>query len=159
MTIRYLEGDATDPQSPGHKVIVHVCNDLGGWGRGFVLALSKRWPEPERDYRQWFASEPRPSLGDVQFVTVEAEITVANMVGQHGLRRKRGNPPIRYEAVRTGLETVAAFAKDLRASVHMPRIGCGLAGGEWHLIEPIIQETLAASGIETTVYDFGGSGG
>ena len=159
MTIRYLEGDATDPRSPGHKVIVHVCNDIGGWGRGFVLAISKRWPEPERDYRQWFESEPRPRLGEVQFVTVKDEITVANMIGQHGLRKSRGVPPIRYDAVRTGLESVAAYARDREASVHMPRIGCGLAGGEWNSIEPIILETLTAAGVATTVYDFGGSHG
>ena len=157
MSIRYLEGDATDPQSAGHKVIVHVCNDLGGWGRGFVLAISKRWPEPERDYREWFASKPKPGLGDVRFVAVNDEITVANMIGQHGLRKKGGRAPIRYEAIRQGLKTVAKFAAERNASVHMPRIGCGLAGGDWKMVEPIIVETLSAVGVATTVYDFGAS--
>ncbi len=36
--ITYLTGDATQPQSAGPKLIVHVCNDIGGWGRGFVVA-------------------------------------------------------------------------------------------------------------------------
>jgi hypothetical protein len=36
----------------------------------------------------------------------------------------------------------------------MPRIGCGLAGGQWTEIEPIINEKLLAYDIETTVYDF-----
>ncbi|MEV6001124.1 Appr-1-p processing protein, partial [Streptomyces griseomycini] len=27
----------------GVKVIAHVCNDIGGWGKGFVLAVSRRW--------------------------------------------------------------------------------------------------------------------
>ena len=39
--INYLKGDATQPHSQGTKIIVHVCNDLGGWGKGFVLAISK----------------------------------------------------------------------------------------------------------------------
>jgi len=47
-TIVYLKGDATQPQAKGVKIIVHCCNDLGGWGKGFVLALRKRWPEPEQ---------------------------------------------------------------------------------------------------------------
>lgn len=38
----YLKGDATCPQAKGVKIICHVCNDIGGWGKGFVLALSKR---------------------------------------------------------------------------------------------------------------------
>jgi hypothetical protein len=34
-------------------VIAYICNDLGGWGKGFVLAISRKWPQPERDYRDW----------------------------------------------------------------------------------------------------------
>jgi hypothetical protein len=50
--IDYRTGDATDPVGEGARIICHVCNDIGGWGRGFVVALSKRWPEPEA---QWNA--------------------------------------------------------------------------------------------------------
>jgi hypothetical protein len=35
----------------------------------------------------------------------------------------------------------------------MPRIGCGLAGGRWERIEPLIQHNLAERGIPVTVYD------
>ena len=45
--ISYLVGDATAPKTPGPKMIVHVCNDIGAWGKGFVMALSRRLPEPE----------------------------------------------------------------------------------------------------------------
>lgn len=62
-------------------------------------------------------------------------------------------PPIRYEAVREGLKRVAQEAKSLGASVHMPRIGCGLAGGRWEEIEPIIEQELLGKGIAVTVYD------
>lgn len=30
--ITYVRGDATSPHGKGVKLIVHVCNDLGGWG-------------------------------------------------------------------------------------------------------------------------------
>ncbi len=40
-TIQYLKGDATSPQAKGTKIIAHICNDIGGWGKGFVLAVSK----------------------------------------------------------------------------------------------------------------------
>ena len=36
----------------------------------------------------------------------------------------------------------------------MPRIGCGLAGGRWGQVEPIILDELVSLGIEVTVYDF-----
>ncbi|MDD4754236.1 MULTISPECIES: macro domain-containing protein [Proteiniphilum] len=49
---------------------------------------------------------------------------------------KNGNAPIRYDAILLGLEKVGQFAIDKKTTVHMPRIGCGLAGGTWDKIEP-----------------------
>lgn len=152
--IRYVVGDATHPDGAGNKVIVHVCNDVGGWGKGFVVALSKRWPKPEAEYRAWHDSEDNFELGAVQFVQVEEDLWVANLVGQRGTQRAGGVPPIRYDAIRSGLVKVAEFAKERDASVHMPRIGCGLAGGRWEEVEPLIDETLSKQGVAVTVYDF-----
>jgi O-acetyl-ADP-ribose deacetylase (regulator of RNase III) len=129
--IKYIKGDATIPQSNGNKIIVHVCNDIGGWGKGFVMAISAKWKEPEQQYRQWYQSQEKFTLGKVQFVKVENDTWIANLIGQRKINKdENGNPPIRYEAVAEGLEKVAQFATENKASVHMPRIGCGLAGGK-----------------------------
>ena len=156
-TINYIKGDATQPQAKGNKIIAHVCNDLGGWGKGFVLAVSKRWPEPEAAYRAWHRdrSENDFGLGAIQVVQVEPYVWVANMVAQRGMKTGSNGPPIRYEAVRACLRKLAAEAKRSGASVHMPRIGCGLAGGRWEEIEPIILDELTSQGVEVTVYDLG----
>jgi len=154
--LRIVKGDATAPQVEGNKIIAHVCNDLGRWGKGFVLALSRHWPEPEREYRRWHRGRAANDfgLGAVQLVAVQPDIWVANMVAQHGMRAGRSGPAIRYEAVERCLQVVADHAIRLGASVHMPRIGCGLAGGKWELIEPIIIRTLCERSIVTTVYDY-----
>jgi len=158
-SIRYVTGDATAPVGDDPKVIVHVCNDLGKWGKGFVLAVSRRWKDPERVYKVAFSAAPTPVLGDVQFVAVTEALTVANLIGQHGVAtRTTKTPPVRYEAIRDGLEKIAAHARARAASVHMPRIGCGLAGGEWSRIEPLIEETLLASDVDVTVYDWPAAG-
>lgn len=92
---------------------------------------------------------------EVQFVKVEGDTWVANLIGQHKLNKDgNGNPPIRYEAIASGLEKVRDFALKINASVHMPRIGCGLAGGTWDRIEPLLMDILIAKDILTTVYDF-----
>lgn len=154
--ITYLKGDATTPQVKGKKIIVHICNDIGGWGKGFVVAISKRWALPEKAFREWFKSKNNFELGQVQFVQVEDDLWVANVIGQHKIRKdENGNPPIRYEAVEVGLKEASKKAIDLKASVHMPRIGCGLAGGKWEEIEPIIHKALTKNGVEVYVYDFG----
>ncbi|MGW2013306.1 macro domain-containing protein [Streptomyces sp. NPDC001927] len=155
--ITYVRGDASAPQGKGVKIIAHVCNDLGGWGKGFVLALSRRWPEPEQAYRAWHRERARNDfgLGAAQFVQVEPYVWVANLVGQRGIRTGRSSGvPVRYEAIDAGLARLAVKAEELGASVHMPRIGCGLAGGKWALVEPLIVERLVGRGIGVTVYDF-----
>lgn len=155
-TIRYVEGDATAPIGAGPKIIVHVCNDQGGWGKGFVVAISKRWKAPEREYRAWSrrGSEPPFELGQVQVVPVADGLSVANLIGQEGMRARQGVPPIRYGAVAEGLAGVRAHALREGASVHMPRIGCGLAGGKWEEILPIIERELLTHGVDVTVYDW-----
>lgn len=153
--INYLIGDATNPKIKGNKIIVHICNDIGAWGKGFVLAISKRWKLPEKQYKDWFKTKENFNLGEVQFVQVEDELWVANLIGQHKIYTdNNGNQPIRYEAVLLGLEKVRQFALDKNATIHMPRIGCGLAGGTWDKIEPLIEESLTSKDIDTYVYDF-----
>ncbi|MHB1557083.1 MAG: macro domain-containing protein [Isosphaeraceae bacterium] len=155
--IRYIQGDATRPQAKGNRIIAHICNDLGGWGKGFVLAISKRWPEPEAAYRAWHRARANNdfALGTIQVIPVEPYLWVANMVGQRGMKTGSKGPPIRYEAVRSCLKKLASEAERLGASVHMPRIGCGLAGGRWEEVEPIVLDELVSPGIEVTVYDRG----
>ncbi|MGV9310731.1 macro domain-containing protein [Streptomyces sp. NPDC003691] len=158
--VEYVRGDATAPVGEGPRVIAHVCNDMGGWGAGFVVALSRRWREPERAFRRWYRDRAHSGfgLGAVQLVQVEEELWVANMVGQHGIltARTRGvaEVPVRYEAIDTALEEVAVRAAGLGASVHMPRIGCGLAGGRWERVEPLVRARLTDRRIPVTVYDW-----
>ncbi|MGC5745032.1 macro domain-containing protein [Chryseobacterium sp. NFX27] len=153
--IQYLKGDATNPQTERNKIITHICNDIGGWGRGFVIAISKRWEQPEIEYRKWFKSGENFNLGEIQLVEVETDIWICNMIGQHKIRTSsNGIPPIRYDAVEECLEKLTHKALKLNAEVHMPRIGCGLAGGKWDEIEPIIEKTLVRNNISVYVYDF-----
>jgi O-acetyl-ADP-ribose deacetylase (regulator of RNase III) len=154
--IHFLKGDATSPQAKGNKIIAHICNDIGGWGRGFVLAISRRWPQPEAEYRRWHRDRNSNDfgLGVVQLVAVEHYIWVANMVGQRGTKTGSKGPPVRYEAIAQCLVQLAEIADRHAASIHMPRIGCGLAGGKWDRIEPLIQSALIDQGATVYVYDF-----
>ena len=154
--IQYIVGDATRPQGAGQKIIAHVCNDLGRWGKGFVLAVSRRWREPEDVFKASFRANNNCALGDIQIVPVSPEITIVNMIAQHrvAVKSETSIPPIRYEALERALSQVAEGALELNATVHMPRIGCGLAGGRWELIEPIIEKQLSSQNIAVTVYDF-----
>jgi len=155
--IIYINGDATEPIGEGKKLLVHICNDVGAWGAGFVLAISSKWPEPEQSYRKWFYNQNKFELGYIQKVPVGNDITVVNMIAQHGVGFNEGGPPLRYVALRKCLEKVAIEALDKKASVHMPRIGCGLAGGSWDAVGDIIDSTLIKKQIVVIVYDYDGN--
>ena len=90
--IIYLKGDATAPSSKGMKIIAHICNDIGGWGKGFVLAISKRWKEPEQKYRQWYQGKENFWLSEVRLVQVEPYIYVANMIAQRRGKIRKQRP-------------------------------------------------------------------
>lgn len=154
--LTYVTGDATQPAGGGPKMICHVVNDEGGWGAGFVMAVSRRWPQPETAYRM-FSKAPNFCLGMVQPVQVEFGLWVLNMVAQRGYwNGNPSTPAVSYDALRTCLTKVARFALKQQATVHAPRFGAGLAGGDWRVIEKIIQETLVAAGLDVTIYDFVG---
>jgi O-acetyl-ADP-ribose deacetylase (regulator of RNase III) len=109
MTLQFIQGDATAPQAKGNRIIAHICNNLGGWGKGFVLAISARWPQPEEEYRRWHRSRADNdfALGAVQFVQVTPYIWVANMIAQQGMKTGSKGSPIRYEALELCLKQVA----------------------------------------------------
>jgi len=153
--IKYIKGDATEPiQKPA--MICHMCNDIGKWGKGFVLALSNKWPVTREKYIAWHKglitnySLDLP-LGELQSVKVEDDIWVYNMIAQEGIYTKDGKPPIRYEALAKCLITIHVIACMKKRSIHMPRIGCGLAGGEWDKVKNLINLTLSEH--DVYVYD------
>ena len=154
--IVYIKGDATAPVGDGQKLIIHVCNNVGAWGAGFVMALSKKWKEPEEQYR----TKKSYDLGTYELVRVEDDITVCNLIAQENIRSNINTlPPVRYVAIETGLKELSKYLSMYdqhkhSISIHMPMIGSGLAGGNWLIIERIIELTLCDAGIPVTVYQF-----
>ena len=153
--IHHLQGDATHPQRDPPWIIAHIVNTRGGWGKGFVLAVSKRWEEPESYYRNWYRigdeMDGTPfELGYTQLIPVGPGQWVSNMLAQQGYRSRTNPVPVDYLALRQCLAYLAADAKRLGAAVHMPRIGSGNGGGSWVTIERLIKEEL--QGIEVFVY-------
>ncbi len=157
----YVTGDATMPQADGQRIIAHVCNDIGAWGSGFVMAISARWPEPEEEYRLWAREGPHFELGYTQLVRVDDRTVVANMIAQRGTASfpaGDGQPPVRYAELGGALRAVGEEARKTGASVHMPRIGCGLGGGRWDQVRPVIEWSLCRRGVPVTIYDLPAGG-
>lgn len=138
--LNYIVGDVTNC---GKSVLMHIVNNRGGWGKGVVLAISKKWREPELAYRKGYKSL---KMGDVQFVET-GEVVVANMMAQDGY----GGVAVRYDALRECLKKIRDFAIKNSLCVNAPMIGAGLGGGSWEQIEQIIKEELSGY-VDVTIH-------
>lgn len=166
--INYVIGDATKPIGEGPKIIAHVVNDQGAWGAGFTRALDTAWPAAREDYIAWSRSrhsghqpfelgETRHALvqGGLSTGEVEDRLWISQMMAQQGLPNSKNRRPLRYDALGHCLWEVGKLAKMENASVHMPRIGCGLAGGRWSIVQELISDSFCWDGIPVYVYDLG----
>lgn len=160
--IEYREADLFDviPEFARGVVVAHVCNNIGAWGAGFTRGLSQRFPETERAFRVW--SDPRRlgqgpvrvhttsgryALGAVQLVRLSDAVSVVNMVAQVGIGV---GPRLDYAALGTCLSYLAVAGPVQDAGVVLiPRLGCGLAGGSWAKVEPLLAKHL--SGVRVVV--------
>lgn len=152
--INYLQGDATEPRGEGKRIIAHVVNDKAyNWGAGFGRFLKKKWPVVQREFRLWAQETSSWStLGNIFRSEIDEDISVFSMVCQHGYGKSK-KPRIRYQYLRDCLQKLAEYAESINASVHMPRIGCGEAGGKWEIVEELIYLTLIRNDTKVTIYD------
>ena len=164
--IKIVKGDATNPviERGPIAVIPHVCNINGGWGKGFVLALSKKWKKPEQQYRKWseYGEENNFKLGEIDPIFVEKEIVVVNMLAQDGFLSEENPVPINYTALVHCMESLVDWIGKFqqfyqfhpKCSIHAPFFGCGLAGGNKEVILKLIDEIWIRAGIPVTMYEW-----
>jgi len=153
--LTFVVGDATKPHGTGQKIVAQVVNDgAARWGgSGFASAIRKHWPAVQLDFLDWAKSDSqRLRLGHAHNTRVDDHIVVFSMIAQHGYGPSR-LPRIRYQHLKACLTELRDFALSHHASVHMPRIGCGEAGGNWLIVQDLILECLSDYGIEVTIYD------
>ena len=153
--MKYIEGDLFEKISSIDKetviLIPHVTNNVGAWGAGFVIPLAKEFPEA----RDAFLEEKNPELGVTQFVDARNTI-ICNMFAQNGVGYSWNNCiPLRYESLKKCMIQVQEKVKELKEEglkvlIACPMFGSGLAGGDWKIIEDMI-ETIWGE-YETNVY-------
>ena len=75
------------------------------------------------------------------------------MIAQAGYVSAKNPVAIRYNALEICFEKMIEYIRFHNATVHMPRIGCGLAGGSWDKIEHIIKKCFSEKDIQVYIYD------
>ena len=157
--IKISKGDLFKHQNK--CVIPHCCNNVGCFGAGFVASLNKVSDLPRKNYMKWYEDGLTKSaagreipfeLGEVQYSSLfpaDASKIIANIIGQDnvGFDERNGRFPVRYWAIRKGLENVRQTFLDnvgilSEHDIVSPLIGCNLAGGYLDEIYYIIKDVF-----------------
>ena len=154
LPIRLLHGNILEPRNGGKKIICQLVNDKAvKWGGGVARKLAKRFPEAEEAYSKQVMQIPqRDRLGRAILSEASEDVTIASLIGQEGFGPSLF-PRIRYAALQTCMEQVAEHAAFIGATIHMPKIGTGSAGGDWSTIEEMLDDVMVRAGLSVTVYD------
>lgn len=150
--IRTVSGDATEPRGSGPKIIAQLVNTSAATGFGFGRAMAKKFPKSKEALAKWKTHGKGFALGATQLVELGKDIFVAQMVAQEGVHPKGNAIPLKYGSLVTCLRELAAKAKRMGATVHMPYIGAGQAGGNWEIIKGMIHQELVLNGVDVCIY-------
>lgn len=115
-------------------IIAHGVNCKGVMGSGVALTVKTKYPKAYHYYLDKH-EEDGWKLGDVQFVKLNSGHSyIANCATQDAYL-PRGVCHVNYDALRDCMRKVKDFAKLHNLTVAIPKIGAGLAGGDWKIIE------------------------
>ena len=137
-----------------YNVICHQVNCKGVMGAGLAKQIRNKYPFVYFDYTRALQYE-NAGLGHIVVSHVDdgnCKIIIS-MFGQDGYGRDKKYTDYNAfkECLKTLKKTLDAYSTSFISSVAFPEnIGCGLAGGNWNIILPMIQEF--ADNIKQDVY-------
>lgn len=119
-------------------VIAHGCNCFNTMGSGIARAIRARYPLAYAADCQTVRGD-KTKLGSYTICTYP-DRTIFNLYTQYGFGTDKMH--LDYEALVTALEAMNFWLDTTDPAqyeiVGLPRIGCGLAGGEWEVVEELI---------------------
>lgn len=132
MKIIYKQGDLLECTE---QVIVHGCNAQGVMGSGVALAIRKKYPEAYDAYKSAYENGAL-ELGEV-VGAYSGDKLILNAITQRFYGRDKLKVYADYEAIRDAFRSINEQCG--YSSVAIPKIGAGLANGDWSIIEKIIE--------------------
>lgn len=131
-------------------LVVHGCNAQGVMGSGVARALRERHPRMFHDYRKVFESEGL-ALGSVIWTPVHENLHIASAITQEFYGRYPGRQYVCYDALDSALKKVRQKAIETNLPIFINPIGCGLGGGKWEVVGPMLEN--AFEGLEWSLCD------
>lgn len=137
------------------KIIAHGCNCKNAMGSGVAKAIYEKYPEVKSRYHRYCegvliqrGGKSEQLLGDIQVIESKGK-TIVNCFTQlnYGYDGKRY---LNYAALVECFKHLTVTFPNARIAI--PKIGAGLAGGNWEFIEELINDATGDN-LEVWVYE------
>jgi O-acetyl-ADP-ribose deacetylase (regulator of RNase III) len=132
----YQNGDLINLAENGYfDVIIHGCNCFHKMGAGIALQIAKKYPKVVK-------LDKETKYGDVNklgkfFIYNTGRYTIVNAYTQFHYGK---GLQVDYNAVQQVFKKIKGMFSGKR--IGYPKIGAGLAGGDWNIISSIIDKEL-----------------
>jgi len=148
---KVISGDIIKLAKKGYfDAIIHGCNCQHNMGAGLAKQIALEFPEAKTADDNF----TNPSMGDYSWARVLShDFTIYNLYSQFWYGAPYGHPRAldsqiynfdtrigRENAITRGLKRINALCEG--KIVGVPKIGCGLACGNWDIVKPIIEKEM-----------------
>ncbi len=150
--LKYKVGNLITAAKEGEvDVIAHQANCQNVMGSGIAPQIKKHFPEAwEADCSLSEFLSPENKLGSYS-VGLSGELLIFNLYGQFGYGRSGVDTD--YDALEKAMQRMSTLLiMHESGKIGLPKLGAGLGGGDWSIIEEIIEDTLISEGYDVTVY-------
>lgn len=153
--LHYEQGDLIAAAKETEKDIAHQCNCFCTMGAGIAPLIASAFPDALTADQATEAGNPYKLGTYSKGLDKTHGVTVYNLYGQFHWRKfqldKGRNTD--YDALNSAIKLMS---DDLvtrgKKRIALPKIGCGLAGGDWRVVESMLKTHLCSRGIEVVVY-------
>jgi O-acetyl-ADP-ribose deacetylase (regulator of RNase III) len=146
--MNYVYGDLVRDGEKVFEVITHGCNCFCNMGSGIAPQIKKKYP-PAWEADKATIPGDKSKLGTLSYAIMEDGFIVVNSYTQYGCNKQDIN--IDYEALRNCMKQIKL--KFSGKKIGLPKIGAGLARGDWNIIEKIIEEELSDEDVTVVLWD------
>ena len=129
--IEYRKGNLLDVTE---GIILHGCNAQGVMGSGVALAIKQAYPEAYQEYLN-----DSMILGFISDYWVNYDLVIINGITQEFYGRD-GKRYVNYKAICDVFTQAVSMGRLYGFTLNFPKIGAGLGGGDWNIIEQLIND-------------------
>lgn len=136
--ITYRTGNILKDIDPNKKIVIaHGCNAVHLMGAGLAKQIKEKY------IGAYIADTltkkgDRNKLGTYSIYKHNDNLIILNCYTQFGIYAKKDVVLADYEAINNCFKNISRNYRGYE--IHIPRIGCGLARGDWSIVESIIRQ-------------------